>query len=152
MKIFYSKTTRGFYCEHNTSIPDDAVEIAIDYWQDLRDKESTGLYEIVANAQGYPIVVQRTITSSELIEQQYTAIDSHILQVIKTANIIGEPANYDNVGELGMYIHSTNDNYRVEAQTLIAFVEQCHAIQADIISGVLMFDSVDDAIAALPTV
>ena len=87
-----------------------------------------------------------------LIGEQVIAIDSHILQIIKTANIIGEPANYDSIGELVMYIHSNNDAYRVEAQTLIAFVEQCHAIQADIVSGVLVFDSVDDAIAALPSI
>lgn len=92
------------------------------------------------------------IAKPDLITMQYNAIDAHILHVIKTANMIGEPADYDSLGELALYVNSNNNTYRIEAQTLITFVESCHKIQADIVSGVLAFDSVDDAIAALPTV
>lgn len=92
------------------------------------------------------------IAKPDLITMQYNAIDARISHVIKTANIIGEPANYDSIGELVGYRDSNNENYRSEALILWGFVESCHKIQADIVSGVLAFDSVDDAIAALPTV
>ena len=97
-------------------------------------------------------IKQTSLTESEKKELQYNAIDAHIYTTIKTANIIGEPANYDNLGELALYINSNNANYRMEAQTLIAFVEECHKIQDDIKNGMVTFDSIDAAIAALPTV
>ena len=95
---------------------------------------------------------ESVIAKPDLIAMQHDAIDVHISHVIKTANIIGEPANYDSIGELVGYRDSNNENYRSEALILWGFVESCHKIQADIVSGVLAFDSVDDAIAALPTV
>ena len=86
------------------------------------------------------------------VRKQEKAIDAHISQVIKEAVIIGEPANYDSVGEIGVYVHSINNDYRIEAQTLIVFVEKCHEIQSKIKNGAIAFDSVDDAIAALPKI
>jgi hypothetical protein len=55
MKLYFSKTTGGFYdpSVHGDNIPADKVEIAEAYWQQLLDGQSQGQL-IVADAHGHP--------------------------------------------------------------------------------------------------
>lgn len=58
----YSKTTGGFYTPeiHGENIPVDAVDITDEQYKELFDGQSSGK-EIVANEQGYPILIDRPI-------------------------------------------------------------------------------------------
>lgn len=59
MKIYFSKSTIGFYFDTiHTNIPDDAVEITQSKYKDLLEKQSAG-YEIVASEKGKPVVKSR---------------------------------------------------------------------------------------------
>lgn len=58
MKIFFSKTTMGFYFDAiHKNIPDDAIEIAQSEYQNLLEKQSEG-YEITVNKKGKPVAKQ----------------------------------------------------------------------------------------------
>ena len=54
--IYYSKTTKGFYCDeiHGTNIPSDCVEISSETHQRLLNEQSKGK-QIVPDEKGYPI-------------------------------------------------------------------------------------------------
>lgn len=64
MKMYYSKSTHGFYTPsiHGDHIPSDAVEISADVYAALLEAQSTG-NEIVADDDGYPMVsdAQRSV-------------------------------------------------------------------------------------------
>lgn len=54
---FYSASTGGFYTtDVNPTMPTDVVEITEEYYQSLLEGQSNGK-EIVADAQGYPILI-----------------------------------------------------------------------------------------------
>ncbi|MWN89860.1 hypothetical protein GQ597_03930 [Gilliamella sp. Pra-s65] len=56
MKIYFSKSTTGFYFDViHTNIPDDAIEITQSEYQDLLEKQSTG-HEIVTDKDGKPTI------------------------------------------------------------------------------------------------
>lgn len=56
--IYYSKTTRGFYCKeiHGTNIPSDAVQITNERQANLMNEQSQGK-QIVPDENGYPIAI-----------------------------------------------------------------------------------------------
>lgn len=56
--IYYSKTTKGFYCEeiHGTNIPDDCVQISSETHQSLLNEQSQGK-QIVPDEKGFPIAI-----------------------------------------------------------------------------------------------
>jgi hypothetical protein len=56
--IYYSKTTKGFYCTeiHGTNIPSDCVEISVETHQALLNEQSEGK-QIVPDENGYPITI-----------------------------------------------------------------------------------------------
>jgi hypothetical protein len=56
--IYYSKTTKGFYCDeiHGTNIPSDAVQITSKQHADLLNEQSQGK-QIVPDKKGYPIAI-----------------------------------------------------------------------------------------------
>jgi len=58
MIYFYSKTTKGFYCEeiHGTNIPSDRVQITKEQHADLLNDQSQGK-QIVPDENGYPIAI-----------------------------------------------------------------------------------------------
>lgn len=59
MKIFFSKSTIGFYFDViHTDIPDDTVEITIEEYNNLLQKQSVG-YEITVDKNNNPIAKQR---------------------------------------------------------------------------------------------
>ena len=55
---YYSKTTKGFYCEeiHGTNIPSDAVQITKEQHTNLLNEQSQGK-QIVPDENGYPIAI-----------------------------------------------------------------------------------------------
>jgi hypothetical protein len=54
---FYSASTGGFYTpDINPTMPTDVVEITEEYYQSLLTGQAEGL-QIVADAQGYPILI-----------------------------------------------------------------------------------------------
>ena len=56
--IYYSKTTKGFYCEeiHGTNIPSDCVQITKELHTTLLNEQSQGK-QIVPDENGYPIAI-----------------------------------------------------------------------------------------------
>ena len=56
--IYYSKTTKGFYCEeiHGTNIPSDRVQITNEQHENLLNEQSNGK-QIVPDKNGYPIAI-----------------------------------------------------------------------------------------------
>lgn len=56
--IYYSKTTKGFYCEeiHRTNIPSDRVQITKEQHANLLNEQSQGK-QIVPDENGYPIAI-----------------------------------------------------------------------------------------------
>ena len=57
MAMYYASSTSGFYSpDINPIIPNDAVEITNDYYQELLEGQSDGKC-ITANSQGYPLLI-----------------------------------------------------------------------------------------------
>jgi hypothetical protein len=141
--IYFSESEKGFYLSeiHGVNMPDDVVIIKYKTYQKLLMDQTKG-FEIIGDENGYPVSILPTPTIEQIIGQQYDAIDKHISNTIK-AN-----GDYDNLGEISLYLNSTN--FRAEAQALMDWIEQCHIIQADIKNGVQVFGSVEDAINELP--
>ena len=83
-------------------------------------------------------------TQEQKAAEQYAAIDAHIAQCIKSNGW-----DYDNIGEIAAYA-LLSEAYKVEARAVWAWVEACHAKQSDIKNGVVKYDSVGDALDALP--
>lgn len=89
---------------------------------------------------------QWRVVMSSIEEQQYNAIDAYISKCIKKNGF-----DYDNLGELAAYMQSNIDNYRIEALAIWQWVEKCHVVQSDIRIGAVKYDSVEEALAALPS-
>ena len=56
--IYYSKITKGFYCEeiHGTNIPSDCVQITKEQHENFLNEQSQGK-QIVPDENGYPIAI-----------------------------------------------------------------------------------------------
>jgi len=63
MKLFYSKTTNGFYDSelHGNKMPEDVVEISKETYNNLFDGQSKGKM-IAADEEGNPILVGRPVS------------------------------------------------------------------------------------------
>ena len=67
MKLFYSKTTGGFYDDRiHTTIPDDAVEITEDLHASLLDGERAGR-RITSDADGKPMLADPLPLSADAL-------------------------------------------------------------------------------------
>ena len=62
----------GFYDKPQ----EGAVEISVEYWQELLDGQSSGK-EIKENADGYPVLVEHEYTIDELKEMKITEINAY---------------------------------------------------------------------------
>lgn len=72
MTIFYSKQTRGFYNTNiNKVIPEDAVEVSEQVYNELLDGQQMGV-TIVADENGYPVLQEPQAPTAE--ENKKTAI------------------------------------------------------------------------------
>jgi len=83
-------------------------------------------------------------TQEQKAAEQYAAIDAHIAVCIKSNGW-----DYDNIGEIAAYA-LLSDTYKVEARAIWEWIEECHAIQSDIKTGVKKYDSVEAALKELP--
>jgi len=73
MTIYYASSTGGFYnTDINTVIPLDAVEITEENYQTLLNGQSSGQV-ITADAQGYPILINRVVPIPTAEENKATA-------------------------------------------------------------------------------
>lgn len=90
---FYSASTGGFYTpDINPTMPTDVVEITEEYYQSLLAGQSEGL-QIVADAQGYPILITPVPVPSTAAQNQATA--SGILSATDWTTIadVADPIN-----------------------------------------------------------
>lgn len=63
-KIFFAKSTNGFYTSDHPTIPSDAVEITIDVHRELINGQTTGKI-IVSDDTGFPVAVDPPEKTSE---------------------------------------------------------------------------------------
>ena len=66
MKVFYSAKDNGFYPDDIkfNNLPDDLVEISVDYWQELLNGQN-GKKEISSDKNGYPVLVDVAPATAE---------------------------------------------------------------------------------------
>jgi hypothetical protein len=141
MIIKYSAATNGFYCEHNSFVPKDAVEISEDLHAELLEQSSKG-FEITSDKSCYPIAVEIQQTQDQKAVSQYQAIDDYVTQCITSRG-------YDHLTEVNLAA-AKSEEFKIEALAIQNWVMTVWIIQDAIKSSVLDFDSIDDAIAALP--
>ena len=73
MTIYYASSTKGFYTtDINPIIPNDAVEITDEYYQELLAGQSNGKC-ITANAEGYPVLTDPVIVPPTAEQNKATA-------------------------------------------------------------------------------
>jgi len=73
MTMYYASSTGGFYTpDINPIIPDDAVEITDEYYQELLAGQSDGKC-ITADAEGYPVLTDPVIVPPTAEENKATA-------------------------------------------------------------------------------
>ena len=73
MTMYYASSTGGFYApDINPIIPDGAVEITDEYYQELLTGQSNGKC-ITANAEGYPVLTGPVIVPPTAEENKATA-------------------------------------------------------------------------------
>lgn len=71
--MYYANSTNGFYTpDINPIIPDDAVEITDEYYQELLAGQSDGKC-ITADAEGYPVLTDPVIVPPTAEENKATA-------------------------------------------------------------------------------
>ena len=69
MKVFYSAKDNGFYPDDIkfNNLPDDLVEISVDYWQELLNGQN-GKKEISSDKNGYPVLVDVAPATAEQLK------------------------------------------------------------------------------------
>jgi hypothetical protein len=64
MAIYYNSKANAFYDSEINKIPENSIEISSESHKELLQKQTNGL-EIKSDENGYPIAVERVITSDE---------------------------------------------------------------------------------------
>jgi len=138
----FSKTKLAFYPEdlHYPSLPTDLVTISDDDYIKILDDMPNG--NLCADKNGFPFVEIIKTGQQDKALQQYIAIDAHIQTCIKSRD-------FDDIGQVALCCVDGN-GYQVEALAVSAWIRECWKIQEVIKTGELVFNSVDEAIAALP--
>jgi hypothetical protein len=90
---FYSVSTGGFYTSDiNPTMPTDVVEITEEYYQSLLAGQSEGL-QIVADAQGYPILITPVPVSATVEQNKIAAVKLLANTDWTTMSDVVSPAN-----------------------------------------------------------
>lgn len=108
MAIYYASSTGGFYTPYiNPIIPDDVVEIAEEYYQELLAGQSNGKC-ITANAEGYPVLTDPVIVPPTAEENKATA--SALLSATDWTTIadVADPINSPYLANQGEFISYRN--------------------------------------------
>lgn len=85
MTIFYDAATRGFYRDEDGIVPDGAVQITQEYFDELFAGQSNGK-QIEPNASGYPVCVDPAIsppTYANLRAAEYPPMADYLDAVVK---------------------------------------------------------------------
>lgn len=92
MKVFYSAKDNGFYPDDIkfNNLPDDLVEISVDYWQELLNGQN-GKKEISSDKNGYPVLVDVAPATAEQLKV-IASMEKERLMALAT-NLIG-PLQY----------------------------------------------------------
>lgn len=110
--MFYAASTKGFYDPTiNTVIPNDAVEITTEYWQELLAEQSQGK-SIEPDSEGYPIAVVIPITKEQTIE----AINYSIQAALDDG---ARKWGYSSIVAGASYYGSNNAQYNADAIALM---------------------------------
>lgn len=134
---FYDKITNGFYEEDDGTRVEITDEHHAELLYALRNSDSLG-----SDDNGYPVVIPHAPSTIEQIANSaYTAIDNHISEKIKTKD-------YDQLAEVNLA--ATKGEYQIEALAIQDWILKVWTIQDSIKSGAVSFNTIDDAIAALP--
>lgn len=97
-KLFYSKTTNGFYLQeiHGSSIPLDAVEISREYYQELLHGETEGK-SISSDPSGNPVLIERPDPTADQLKElaiaqdkAYLASTDYVVSKISEAQALGQ--------------------------------------------------------------
>lgn len=110
---FYSASTGGFYTpDINPVMPVDAVEITEEYYQSLLAGQSEGL-QIVADAQGYPVLITPVPVPPTAAQNQATA--SGILSSTDWTTIadVADPINSPYLANQDEFIAYRNEMRKV---------------------------------------
>ena len=148
MTIIYNYNESGFFVGHSVC---DKCQIT---GVDLIPANATTIEPPVVELPSLPIFngekwlvftpESHEKTIEQLIDEQCSAIDAHINKTIKKF------ADFDNITDVSLCLNSTIDRWVIEAKQALVWIEQCYIFQEKIKNGLLVFESVDYAIAALP--
>lgn len=108
MTMYYASSTSGFYTpDINPIIPDDAVEITDEYYQELLTGQSDGKC-ITADAEGYPVLTDPVIVPPTAEENKATA--SQLLTATDWTTIadVADPINSPYLANQGEFISYRN--------------------------------------------
>ena len=105
---FYSASTGGFYTpDVNPTMPTDAVEITEEYYQSLLQGQSEGL-QIVADAQGYPILITPVPVPPTAADNKATASSLLASTDWTTIADVASPTNNPYLGNQSEFIAYRN--------------------------------------------
>jgi len=85
--FFYSKATGGFYTQdiHGDNIPEDAVQITKQYYDELFDGQAQGK-QILADDNGVPVLVEPVLVNQTYAEKrayEYPPIQDYLDGIVK---------------------------------------------------------------------
>lgn len=108
MTMYYAGSTKGFYTpDINPVIPDDAVEITNEHYQDLLSGQSEGKC-ITADDEGYPTLTDFVILPATADQNKKTASDLLSATDWITVADVASPANNPHLGNQAEFIAYRN--------------------------------------------
>lgn len=147
--MFYSKSTGGFYTReiHGDNIPADAVEITAEQHSELIEGQSQDK-RIVADENGFPVLVDPPPPTPEQIITQYTAgVQQHLDTFARTLG-------YDGIMSACTYATSTVPKFKAEGQYAMeardATWVKCYEVLAAVEAGSRPMPTLEELLTELP--
>ena len=147
--MFYSKSTGGFYTReiHGDNIPADAVEITAEQHSELIEGQSQDK-RIVADENGFPVLVDPPPPTPEQIVAQYTAaVQKHLDDFARTLG-------YDGIMSACTYATSTVPKFKAEGQYAMeardATWVKCYEVLAAVEAGSRPMPTLEELLTELP--
>jgi len=124
------------------NIPENAVEITDQQWQDLISGQSSGKI-IQSDKKGNPILIDPpSLTNEQIIVQYEFAAQKNLDEIAKSWG-------YDSLAMAASYANSTNAQFKAEAEALIEWRDNYWSEAYTIEAGTLP-SSAESFVAALP--
>lgn len=112
MTKFYAASTNAFYDKQiNSAIPQDAVEITDEVWQNLLEQQSQGKL-ITSNKKGYPIAVDYPAPTGEALIAICQNATTNLL------NTVSNEWGYDSILSAVSYSAANNPQFKADANAL----------------------------------